>query len=254
MSETTPAVKNRFVPLRNIVLLHEMAKALIERSPLTDRIGGFYGRSGEGKTMASIYVRSKTRARLIEVGDSWDRKTFLRNILIEAGVADHGGTIARMTERVINALGDEPNRPLIIDEADKLVDKRMIEIVRELHDKARVPVILIGEERLPDKLASVERIHNRVLFWTPAQPCDLDDCRKLAAHFVPGVSVEDALLEQVLLHSAGRARRIVATMINMDNFARTQGLKTLSREGYGGGFVSGSAPRRVLPKEFVGGR
>ena len=254
MSDTAPSVKNRFVPLQNIVLLHEMAKALIERSPLTDRMGGFYGRSGEGKTMASIYVRSKTRARLIEVGDSWDRKKFLCNILVECGVADHAGTIARMTERAINALGDEPSRPLIIDEADKLVDKRMIEIVRELHDNARVPVILIGEERLPDKLALVERFHNRVLFWTPAVPCDLDDCRKLAAHFVPCVAVEEALLEQALQHSAGRVRRIVATMINMDNFARTQGLKTLTLAGYSGGFVSGQAQRRVYPKEFAGGR
>lgn len=248
MSDHTGSVKSRFVPLKNISALLSTAQQLIERSPLTDRIGGFYGRSGDGKTVASIYVRSKTRARLVEVGESWDRKTFLRHILVECGVAEQGGTIAALTQRVINALGDEPNRPLIIDEADKLVDKKMIEIVRELHDKARVPVILIGEERLPDKLETVERVHNRVLFWTPAQPCDLDDCRLLAERFLESATISDDLIDLVVKTTMGRARRIVATLINMDNWARHEGLGELTVDNYRGGFVSGQAPRRVLPE------
>ena len=37
------------------------------------------------------------------------------------------------------------------------------EIVREISEASQVPVILVGEEQLPQKLARVERVHNRVL-------------------------------------------------------------------------------------------
>ena len=254
MSDPNPAVKSlvagpRRAGLKNMALCLAMTQKLLDRGADMDRFGVFYGPSGYGKTYASIYVKNKTRGRLIEADVTWDRKTLLRAILSECGENDLQGTIAQLTQRAIFSLGDDPARPLIIDEADKLVDKGMIEIIRALHDKARVAVVLIGEESLPRKLKPIERVDNRVMFWQPAQPCDLEDCAKLAAIFLPGVGISNELLDRVREEARGKARRVVNSLTNMEEFARTHKLAELTAQNYAGEIVNGAPPRRVLPDD-----
>lgn len=255
MSDATTIVKGpRRAALKNMFLCHQMTANLLARPADMDRFGVFYGWSGLGKTYASIYVKNKTRGRLIEADVTWDRKTLLRAILTECGETDLRGTIADLTQRAIFSLGDDPTRPLIIDEADKLVDRGMIEIIRALHDKARVAVVLIGEEMLPAKLKPIERVDNRVMFWQPAQPCDLEDCAKLAEVFLPGVKISELLLDRVRDEAEGKARRVVNTLSNMEEFARTHKLDALDLVNYGGEIFTGSPPRRAAPKRAAAGR
>ena len=54
-----------------------------------------------------------------------------------------------------NYLADHPTRPLVIDEADFLVKRGMIEIVRAIYKycaSAGSSIVLIGEENLPNAL------------------------------------------------------------------------------------------------------
>lgn len=148
-----------------------------------------------------------------------------------------------MVGRAIEILGDEARRPLIVDEADKLVDKGLIEIVREISEASQVPVLLIGEEQLPQKLAQVERVHNRVLDWYGAEPCDLSDCKLLAKIFLANATITDELLETVRHKGEGRARRIVVTLSGMADWARNQGVKTLDGKTYSGQIFTGEAPK-----------
>ncbi len=131
-------------------------------------------------------------------------------------------------------LQDNPRRPLIVDEADKLVDHNIIELLRDIADRAKVPVLLVGEERLPAKLARADRVHSRVGAWYAAPPCDMEDCRKLAQLFLPGVEIADELLAEVRRKGDGRARRIVSSLNDMAEWARTAGLRRLDVGSYTG--------------------
>lgn len=239
------------VALKNVAAFMAMATRLIERDPHLPGIGVCHGPSGYGKTYASIFAQNRTRALRVEVGDSWTRRTLLTAIMREAGQAyTKRVTIADLAEAVIMKLGDDPQRPLIIDEADKLVDKGMVEIVRELHEHSSAPVILIGEEKLPNKLLSVERLHNRVLDWLPAQPCDLDDTRALAAAFAPRVALEEDILEAIRAQSGGRARRIVVNIARVAEAARNKAAKAFGLKEWGSQpFFTGEppTPRSVEP-------
>ena len=93
----------------------------------------------------------------------------------------------------------------------------MIENLREIADKSRAPFIFVGEEALPDKLARVERVYGRVISWVPAQPVDLEDCRKLAQR--AGVTVDDEVLETIRRASEGRARIVVSNLNLARQFA-----------------------------------
>lgn len=230
-----------YAALKNVISMMGLVKKLQSRGPHLPNIGVMSGFSGYGKSWASIYAQNKTRAVRVEVGDSWTRKTFIRAILRELGVTDPRGTVADMAERAIELLGENFTRPLMIDEADKLVDKGMIELVRELAEYSQAPVVLIGEEALPTKLLKHERVHNRVLDWVLAEPCDLEDTKKLATIYVPAVRIEDRLLDRVREYSDGRARRVVTNLDQIGEWARNHGVDAVG-DDYDGQIYTGKPP------------
>ena len=254
MNEPVSPVKTgrSFAALENVRLCLQLVNRLITRDPGLPGIGVFHGPSGYGKSYGSIQAQNTTRAVYIQVGESWNRRFLLQSILIECYIDKPRGTVADLMRQVIVALGENPTRPLIIDEADKLVDKGMIELVREIYEHAQVPVLLIGEEDLPRKLQQIERVHNRVLEWRPAVPVDLDDCRKLAGFFLPGLTVSDELLDKARREGEGRARRVVTTLSDMKKWARLHGAQNLTSETYGGPFCNGRPPAsRNLPRKLL---
>lgn len=235
------SVNGTLAMLKNVARCSTLMEQLRTRGADRPGFGVFYGHPGYGKTKSSIYVQNKSRAVLVEADDSWTKKTLLKNILIEAGVEPRG-TIADMTNAVIVALGDE-QRPLIIDEADKLADKGMIELVRGIQDKSDAPILLIGEEKLPQKLQHSERLCDRVLAFVPAEPCDLADARALADLYYPKLAIADDLLDAIRRNSGGRARRIVENLWRVQEFARNAGLAEVDAGSYRGEFYTGAVPQ-----------
>lgn len=216
---TTP----RFAPLRNVAAMAVLVERLTARGPHLPGFGVFHGFSGYGKTYAAIHAQNSTGGPRVEVGDSWTKKTLLRAILKELGVHEPRGTVADLAEQAIGRLAEPGHPPLFIDEADKLVDKGMIELVREVQEGSQCPVILIGEEVLPQKLERFERAANRVLEWCMAQACDLSDAKKLAVALAPRFSFSDEFLTRVVAESEGRARRIVTNIDRCVEWARSVG-------------------------------
>lgn len=236
--------RGTLAPLKNVAAMLTLSTRLIERAPHLPGLGVFYGYSGYGKSWAAIYLQNKLQALRVEIGDSWTRLTLMRAILRELGVNEPRGTVAGLTEQAIERLSLPGHPPLLIDEADKLVDKGFVEIIREIHEATQVPIILIGEEELPAKLQRSERTHNRVLVWSAAQPCDLEDTALLAKLYVPqGVTIDHELLDKIRHVSGGRARRICVNLENVVEWAKLQGRDHVDAS-YGGAFDTGEPPKR----------
>lgn len=231
--------------LKNVVAMIGLVQRLADRGAHMPGFGVVHGYSGYGKTYAAVFAQNKTGGPRIEIGDSWTKKTLVRAILKELGVREPKGTVADLTEQAIIRLAEPDHPPLFIDEADKLVDKGMIELVREIQEGAQLPIVLIGEELLPQKLMRIERVHNRVLDWVAAQPCDLEDTRKLAAMFCPALAIDDATLEAMRRASEGRARRIVTNLYRAREFAATRGVTALEAGGVVPEFFTGTPPART---------
>ncbi len=239
---TSPVKSQTLAALKNVAACMGLVTRLQNRGPHLPGLGVFHGPSGYGKSYASIYAQNKTRAIRVEVGDSWTRRTFLRAILREGGISEPRGAVADLAEQAIMILGEDPSRPLIIDEADRLVTKNMIELVRELHEHSQAPIVLIGEENLPGKLIASERTHNRVLEWTAAMPCDLEDTKKLADIFLRDLNCSDAFLDNIRRESDGRARRIVVNLSRIAEWARNRGAKAV--DAYDADLYTGTPPSR----------
>lgn len=239
-----PVSTGSVAPLKNVALCMDVASQIVNRPPGVDGLGMFYGPSGYGKSRASQFVQNKTGAIYLEVFEFWTRKVFVQSLLLELGVDRPTGTIASMMLDALRRLQDEPNRLLIIDEADKIVDKGFIELVRDIYKGAKIPVLLVGEEALPQKLARYERCENRVTAYGMANPCDVDDARVLATLYHPGLTVEDELLAHVVKQTRGVASRIVTTLAQIAESAKTQRLTSIGPESYGGPVFTGKPPSR----------
>lgn len=231
--------------LKNVVATMGLVQRLKDRGAHMPGFGVLHGFSGYGKTYSAIFAQNKTGGPRIEIGDSWTKKTLVSAILKELGIREPKGTVASLTEQAIIRLAEPEHPPLFIDEADKLVDKGMVELVREIQEGAQLPVVLIGEETLPQKLMKIERVHNRVLDWVAAQPADLEDTRKLAQLFCPHLGLDDEVLEAMRRASDGRARRIVTNLYRAKEFAAVRGLKVINSAGPLPEFFTGTPPART---------
>ena len=232
-------------PIKNVAACLGIVRTLQDRQPHQNNLGVFAGFSGYGKSVAGLYCQNKTGAAYVEVSDTWTRKKLMTAILTELGQYQPRGTLADLEDEIIGLLARDPRRPLLIDEADKLVDKNMIELVRMIAKKSQAPVLLIGEELFPRKLERAgDRFRDLVLVTGYAQPCDLEDTKTLARTFYPAITMSEALLDEARSKADGRVRRIGNSLHAIARFASMHGLTDIGLDTYEGRFSEGKLPSR----------
>lgn len=245
MNMTVTNVNRSTAPLKNVVNMMVLVEAMRNRDQHSSSLALFSGPSGYGKSFAARYAQNRTQGIYVEVKFGWTRKIFLSSLLIELGENSPRGTCGDMYLEIVRRLGSDPTRPLIIDEADYLLSKGLVEYARDFGDSTGVPVILIGEEKLPSKLKSVEKVDNRVLERVLAVKCDLEDGRTLADLLCPKLSISDDLLQLIIEKTAGRTQRLVNTLNDVRKFARRAGLETLDVASYAGPIDTAAVPMRT---------
>ena len=138
-----------------------------------------------------------------------------------------------------------------------VADKGLVGIVRSLHKMTQAPIVMIGEELLPNKLARIEHFHNLIGFPGQAQPCDLEDAQMLAKLYCKNVEIADDLLTNCLEATGGSARRLTANLNEVRRIAGGKGLKRIDLAAWDGRtWITGDAlPARAQPAMArVGGR
>jgi len=219
MSEKITPVNN-VGALTNVVLALNAMSSALDRDSDMPGILCLHGRSGLGKSKAASFLTVKFDACYIEGISLWTRKAYLENILKDLGIHPEK-TMWQMLEQIGEELS-ATGRPLIIDEADYLVDKGLAPLVMDIYQVSQTPVLLIGEERLPNKLLTKhEKIHNRVLHWIAAQPANASDCQTLTQMYAPDIKFDKALLEHINKTVDGCTRRVVVNI----NLVRETALK-----------------------------
>lgn len=238
---------NRVKPLRNVAALNALIGRVKNRSFGLPGIAVFFGPPGFGKTFACIQASVNHDAIHISVQKMWTKKTLLTEILRELSITP-ANTLAEMMKQVNQGLA-MADRPLIIDEADYAIDRGMIEIIRDMFDGSEVPVILIGMERLPQKIKAWKLVDGRVLAWVAAEPANLRDVSLLAQNYAEEIEIDDTMLEHIMRINRGNARRISTDLAYLVEACRTQGHTKMTREMWGDQpLFRGEAP---MPRDFI---
>ena len=232
-------------PLTNVSLCSKALLRAVDRPSHLPGFVCFYGPSGWGKSTAAAYAANTQDAYYIQCLSSWTRKAVLTAILREMGITP-AKTLYEMVEQVCRQLA-QSMKPLIIDELDHLVTKGAVELIRDIYEGSGAAILLIGEERLPEKLKRWERFHGRVLDWVPAQPSDFDDCRHLARLYCREVEIKEDLLVAIHKVCKGSARRIIVNLELVQVEAGNMGMASIDLAEWGQRkFFTGDAPARRI--------
>ncbi|MDT4831895.1 AAA domain protein [compost metagenome] len=234
---------SKVVPLTNVGLLASSIERAQARPLGLPGLVVMYGASGLGKSVAAAFAANLHRAYYVECRDTWSKKAFLLAILREMGIAA-GRTLSDMVDQVAEQLS-RSGRPLIVDDVQYLLDKAVANVLTDLYNASQGTIVLIGEERVPNSLAKLERLHNRVLEWAPAQPATLDDLRNLAKASYPGLSIGDDLLDDLRTAVRGCLRRVAVNLYRVHSEASALCLDSIDLTQWGKrGWFTGEAPAR----------
>lgn len=226
----TAAAGKQWALLTNCVLAEQALQRVVDARASEPRLAVLYGRAGEGKSVAIAAAGRSHDAVALQVRSVDTRKTFMQRLSRELALAPRG-TLPEMVDDVAEELA-RSRRPLIIDEMDYLVRNSAIELVRDLHEIANVPILMVGEERLPQKLARWERFHSRVLVWERARALSLKDAQRLAAFYCGGLAIADAWLQEAIRATAGNARRVTVNLNSARDLASRKGWREVTLEGW----------------------
>jgi len=229
----------------NIAQCQTALERAISRSANLPGLVCFYGPSGWGKSLSSNYLCNTQRGYYVQVKSIWSKKVFLSKILGEMGIKP-AHTTGEMLDQVCDQLSAS-GRPLVIDEMDHLVDKNAVELVRDIYEGSQAPILIIGEEQLPQKLKKFERFHGRVLAFVPALPVTLADAHELAQVYAQGVQCGEDLLAHLVHESHGSVRRVCVNLDQAREEAAAHGANAIDLtwcQKHSVKFYTGEAPKR----------
>jgi len=236
-------------PLKNVAMCGRALDRAMTRPQHLPGMVCFYGPSGFGKSFAAAYTANKYQAYYIECKSTWTKKAILAAIAREMGLVP-ATTMYELTEQISNTLV-MTDRPLIIDEMDHIVKREAVEIVRDIYEGSHVPMLLIGEENLPNDLVKWERFHGRILDFVPAQAADAGDAKVLSKFYCHKVSIADDLVTEVAKRAKGSIRRICVNLARIEEETLSAGKTEMDLPGWMAlkkGFWTGEA---VVRKEYV---
>jgi chromosomal replication initiation ATPase DnaA len=236
---------SKIVALTNVGLLASAIERAQARPMGLPGLVAMYGASGLGKSVGAAFAANRYRAYYVECRDTWSKKAFLQAILREMSILP-AATLSQMVDQVAEQLS-RSTRPLIIDDVQYLLDKAVANVLTDIYNASQGTMVLIGEERVPTSLAKLERLHNRVLEWVPAQPATLEDMQALAAASYPKLRIDAALLEDLRRAVNGCLRRVAVNLYRIYSEAEAIGLETVDLPQWqqlSRGWFTGEAPVR----------
>lgn len=234
---------SKIVPLTNVGLLSAAIERAHSRPMGLPGLVVMYGASGLGKSVGAAFAANLHRAYYVECRDTWSKKAFLQAILREMSIAP-GQTLSIMVDQVAEQLS-RSGRPLLIDDVQYLLEKAVANVLTDIYNASQGTIVLIGEERVPSSLAKLERLHNRVLEWVPAQPATLDDLRNLAKASYPNLHIADDLLEDLRNKVRGCLRRVAVNLYKIYNETQSRAMDSIDLAGWGNRvWFTGEAPVR----------
>lgn len=244
-----PKLSRNLAKLPNVSKLLALVEKCETRHESLDGLGVMHGRPGLGKTSAGAAAAVLQGALHLVVESMVTPRSLLEMIAENMGVRHPKKCPNNLLFRLVAAAREESGRTLILDEADRLMKTSLIELVRDLYDQTKVPIILIGEEELPQELLRWPRVHSRVLAWSGVEDATETDIDLLAPVYLPGIEIAADLKAALLAGSGHNHRYIVSNMASIGDAARVRGLRRMTLADWGDGIFHGGKPPmpRSLP-------
>ena len=193
---------------------------------MSSSIGMAIGTAERGKThCAKWYVQNNPNAAYVLYVDGSTQVQLLRDIcdvVAHTRPYSFGACLTTLEESC-----KYTRRLVIIDEADKLPVK-MLEMLRAINERCKLPFLLVGEEGLKTKTDRIprlrSRIRNPIVLFDRAQAVDV----AAYYHEAAGIDINKDTADRLVRHAQGGFRSIVNDSIAISKMAKASGLSTIT--------------------------
>ena len=191
-------------------------------------LGIIVGKSGQGKTHALKKYAELPRVAYIECDDTMACRDLVEAIENGIGLTKgYGGTIWSRVNRIREFFNTNEGFLLIIDEADKLINKytqKKMEILRGIFDQSDVGIVIAGEPRLETELkGNLARFANRMDFYYKLKGLSKNE----VADYLEGYEVDEAAMGEMISRAtnaqSGCFRLLDRTLNNVLRILKAKG-------------------------------
>lgn len=219
-------MKKVFVKTKNIRAFIALATKLKNTKNNVPKIALIYGEPGLGKTQAIAWWALRNKVSIITGTNHMTPRWFLKKLVEDLGEMPQK-LVSELFEQAATLLIQNP-RMLIVDEVDYLVNSaRTIETIRDLHDRTGIPVLLVGMSAVDKKLSRYKHLFDRIIGIYKFKLFDYEDIKQIINNLSEVSFEEDAIAW--VSERANRFRQIVNIIANIEDFAKTNDYKTITR-------------------------
>ncbi|MDV7341006.1 ATP-binding protein [Terasakiella sp. A23] len=230
-------MRAQFVQTKNVMKFLAGLSKLQERGAEEACLMVVKGEPGLGKTEILEWWTTQNNAVYLRAKREWTPGWMLRELLTAMGVKDYGRFFEPNFRSALTHLQtmdmDAQNRGqtfgVVVDEADHVAsDSDLLETLRDFSDITEIPFILVGMDRIKDKLQKFPQVASRVAQYVEFQKADVDDVKNLAKGLVE-VEIAEDLLEFVQKQTQGYTREIMEAFMSIERFGKkNEGVVTLA--------------------------
>ena len=218
-------MKKVFVKTNNVKRFITMMNNLQNRAEGVPGMGLVYGEPGLGKTQAIKWWAFKNDAILIRCNQMMSARWLLKEILdYMSEIKPY--SISDSFDEVIRNLILTP-RVLIVDEVDYLtMDKnKSIEILRDIHDKTNVPVVLVGMTNAHSRLKKFSHLYDRLSEIIKFERFSKADIKTIINE-LSEIEMTDCAIKYIY-SNYNRFRQIVKVINKAETVAKANGLSSI---------------------------
>ena len=218
-------MKKVFVKTNNVKRFITMMNNLQNRAEGVPGMGLVYGEPGLGKTQAIKWWAFKNDVILIRCNQMMSARWLLKEILdYMSEIKPY--SISDSFDEVIRNLILTP-RVLIVDEVDYLtMDKnKSIEILRDIHDKTNVPVVLVGMTNAHSRLKKFSHLYDRLSEIVKFDRFLKSDIKTIVKE-LSEIELTDCAIKYIYTN-LNRFRQIVKIINKAEIIAKANGLSSI---------------------------
>ena len=218
-------MKKVFVKTNNVKRFITMMNNLQNRAEGVPGMGLVYGEPGLGKTQAIKWWAFKNDAIFIRCNQMMSARWLLKEILdYMSEIKPY--SISDSFDEVIRNLILTP-RVLIVDEVDYLtMDKnKSIEILRDIHDKTNVSVVLVGMTNAHSRLKKFSHLYDRLSEIVKFERFSKADIKTIVKE-LSEIELTDCAIKYIY-SNLNRFRQIVKVINKAETIAKANGLSSI---------------------------
>ena len=220
-------MNKKFIITKNVKKFIELTDTLKNAPPNLPKMALVYGDFGLGKSQTILWWVTNNDAIYVRCNHKMSGRWLLSEIVEELDEIPYYQS-SQLFKQLEEKLKFNP-RILVIDEIDFLLNNSSaIEVVRDLHDKIGIPIILVGMNLAEQKLKRHKHIYDRLLGVLKFETFDKNDVIKIVKELSEVDFTDEAL--EIITSKFNQFRLLVKLINKAENIAKMNNLDLITLE------------------------